>query len=57
MYGLQVDSRKTLNDLEGLHRSDTPFTVTTTNKERPPLLLEPIFVILAGAAAAVVCFL
>ncbi|KAJ8661284.1 hypothetical protein O0I10_003034 [Lichtheimia ornata] len=53
MYGLQVDSRKTLNDLEGLHRSDTPSTVSTTNKERPPLLLEPIFVILAGAAAAV----
>ena len=25
-------------------------------KERPPLMLEPIFVILAGAAAAVVCF-
>ncbi|KAI9492997.1 mitochondrial carrier domain-containing protein [Zychaea mexicana] len=66
MYGLQVDSRKTLHQLEGMHRhhgeKDISHSISTeksanpsniATKERPPLMLEPIFVILAGAAAAV----
>ncbi|KAI9253817.1 mitochondrial carrier domain-containing protein [Phascolomyces articulosus] len=65
MYGLQVDSRKMLHQLEGLHRyrtdeldnnyADVPETgePKSASKERPPLMLEPLFVILAGAAAAV----
>ncbi|KAI7855978.1 mitochondrial carrier domain-containing protein [Circinella umbellata] len=70
MYGLHIDSRKRLHQLEGLHRhhkdkenddieqldvtSTTPITESkVVHKERPPLMLEPIFVILAGAAAAV----
>ncbi|KAI9315653.1 mitochondrial carrier domain-containing protein [Dichotomocladium elegans] len=56
MYGLHVDSRKSLDALEGLRRSgedEAIATASVTPKERPPLLLEPIFVILAGAAAAV----
>ena len=73
MYGLHIDSRKRLHQLEGLHRhhkdkenddieqldvtSTTPITESkVVHKERPPLMLEPIFVILAGAAAAVVCY-
>lgn len=53
MYGLHVDSRKSLKDLETLHQQE-PVKEEKKSKERPPLLLEPLFVILAGAAAAVV---
>ncbi|KAI8082863.1 mitochondrial carrier domain-containing protein [Halteromyces radiatus] len=67
MYGLHVVSSKTLQDLEiswkeqvndliHHHPTKDPLndqTITTIKKERPPLMLEPIFVILAGAAAAV----
>ncbi|KAL1930912.1 hypothetical protein VTP01DRAFT_10049 [Rhizomucor pusillus] len=52
MYGLHVDSRKSLKDLETLHQQE-PVKEEKKSKERPPLLLEPLFVILAGAAAAI----
>lgn len=66
MYGLHVVSSKTLQDLETSwksevselinHRGDSTIAPPTQvlKKERPPLMLEPMFVILAGAAAAVV---
>jgi hypothetical protein len=63
MYGLQVDSRKTLNELEKgwseVHHMDEEeqHSITTSSgkkTERPPLMLEPMFVIFAGAAAAMV---
>ncbi|KAI8332586.1 mitochondrial carrier domain-containing protein [Chlamydoabsidia padenii] len=63
MYGLHVVSSKTLEDLEtswkddvdhSIHQQDKSTTSDqTVKKERPPLLLEPMFVILAGATAAV----
>ncbi|KAI8890591.1 mitochondrial carrier [Backusella circina FSU 941] len=61
MYGLQVDSRKTLNELEKgwnevhhMSEEDQHSIMTSSGKkaERPPLMLEPMFVIFAGAAAA-----
>jgi hypothetical protein len=66
MYGLHVVSSKTLQDLETSwknevselihHHGDSVMAPPTQvlKKERPPLMLEPMFVILAGAAAAVV---
>lgn len=63
MYGLQVDSRKTLNEIEKgwmeVHNMDEVdkhqiISASGKSSERPPLMLEPLFVILAGAAAAVV---
>ncbi|ORX62409.1 mitochondrial carrier [Hesseltinella vesiculosa] len=58
MYGLHVVSSKTLHDLELAWKEDPPTqdnqTITCDNIDRPPLLLEPMFVILAGAFAAVV---
>ncbi|ORZ03121.1 mitochondrial carrier domain-containing protein [Syncephalastrum racemosum] len=58
MYGLHVDSPKTLYALEGRTKEAVDeildaTTVMNKPKERPPLMLEPMFVILAGAAAAV----
>ncbi|KAI8374460.1 mitochondrial carrier domain-containing protein [Radiomyces spectabilis] len=62
MYHLKVDSTKTLSDLESgwndiihssSHEQETAIPETGVKKERPPLLLEPMFVILAGAAAAI----
>ncbi|SAM02601.1 hypothetical protein [Absidia glauca] len=66
MYGLHVVSSKTLEDLEtswnaGAGKQDDPDNTIASpsdqilimKKERPPLLLEPMFVILGGAAAAV----
>lgn len=63
MYGLQVDSRKTLNEIEkgwvevhNMSQEDQHQIISASGKkaERPPLMLEPLFVILAGATAAVV---
>lgn len=63
MYGLQVDSRNTLNEIEKgwsevykMDDTDKNQIMCASGKkaERPPLLLEPLFVILAGATAAVV---
>lgn len=63
MYGLHVDSRKTLNEIEkgwmevhDMNEEDKHRIISESGKsaERPPLMLEPLFVILAGAAAAVV---
>ncbi|OBZ85763.1 Mitochondrial substrate carrier family protein S [Choanephora cucurbitarum] len=62
MYGLQIDSRSTLNEIEkGWHEvhemseeDEHQITCTSGKKaERPPLMLEPLFVILAGATAAI----
>ncbi|KAI8645116.1 mitochondrial carrier domain-containing protein [Parasitella parasitica] len=62
MYGLQVDSRNTLNEIEKgwskvhkMNKEDQHQIVSASGKEaeRPPLMLEPLFVILAGATAAV----
>ncbi|KAI8088450.1 mitochondrial carrier domain-containing protein [Thamnidium elegans] len=62
MYGLQVDSRKTLSEIEkgwkevyNMDEVDKHRIISASGKssERPPLMLEPLFVILAGAAAAV----
>lgn len=63
MYGVQVDSENTLNEIEKgwneVHKmsdEDQHQIVCASGKkaERPPLMLEPLFVILAGATAAVV---
>lgn len=63
MYGVQVDSANTLNEIEKgwneVHKmsdEDQHQIVCASGKkaERPPLMLEPLFVILAGATAAVV---
>jgi hypothetical protein len=63
MYGLQVDSRKTLNEIEKgwkevnrMNEEDQHQITSASGKssERPPLMLEPLFVIFAGATAAVV---
>lgn len=63
MYGLQVDSRKTLNEIEKgwkeVHKMDEAdqhqiISASGKSSERPPLMLEPLFVIFAGATAAVV---
>lgn len=67
MYGLHVVSSKTLEDLEtswnksASKQEDPDNSISSPadqnlimNKERLPLLLEPMFVILGGAAAAVV---
>lgn len=63
MYGLQVDSRNTLNEIEkswaevhNMNDVDKHQIISSSGKksERPPLMLEPLFVILAGATAAVV---
>ncbi|CAO0796133.1 unnamed protein product [Mucor circinelloides] len=62
MYGVQVDSANTLNEIEKgwseVHKmsdEDQHQIVCASGKkaERPPLMLEPLFVILAGATAAV----
>lgn len=62
MYGLQVDSRNTLNEIEkgwtkihNMNEEDQHQIISASGKkaERPPLMLEPLFVILAGATAAV----
>lgn len=63
MYGLQVDSRNTLNEIEKgwsevykMSEEDQNKIVSASGKttERPPLMLEPLFVIFAGATAAMV---
>lgn len=63
IYGVQVDSENTLNEIEKgwneVHKmsdEDQHQIVCASGKkaERPPLMLEPLFVILAGATAAVV---
>ncbi|KAI8979490.1 mitochondrial carrier domain-containing protein [Mycotypha africana] len=62
MYGLQVNSRSTLQKIESNWNDDeeedddneTKITAGPRKKrEKPPLMLEPLFVILAGATAAV----
>ncbi|KAI9279816.1 mitochondrial carrier domain-containing protein [Sporodiniella umbellata] len=59
IYGLHVDSPATIMELEmGWNRAATEesakaVTTPTTNSERPPLILEPLFIIFAGAAAAI----
>ncbi|GAN10549.1 mitochondrial carrier protein [Mucor ambiguus] len=62
MYGVQVDSENTLNEIEKgwneVHKmsdEDQHQIICASGKkaERPPLMLEPLFVILAGATAAV----
>ncbi|KAI8079553.1 mitochondrial carrier domain-containing protein [Gilbertella persicaria] len=61
MYGLQIDS-STLNEIEkgwfevhNMSKEDRHQITCTSGKkaERPPLMLEPLFVILAGAFAAI----
>ncbi|CAO3644148.1 unnamed protein product [Mucor hiemalis] len=61
MYGLQVDSRNTLNEIEKgwnevykMSEEDQNRIISASGKttERPPLMLEPLFVIFAGATAA-----
>lgn len=63
MYGLQVDSRNTLNEIEKgwnevykMSEEDQNRIISASGKttERPPLMLEPLFVIFAGATAAMV---
>ena len=64
MYGLQVDSQNTLSEIEkgwnevykmSKEDQESIISITTGKKtERPPLMLEPLFVIFAGATAAVV---
>lgn len=61
MYGLHVDSSDTIMELEmGWNNMTNDEDVDTTpirsTTERPPMILEPLFIILAGAAAAVVSF-
>lgn len=62
MYGLQIDSKKTLDEIDmgwnEVHKLDEEeqheiIDASGKKTERPPLMLEPLFVILAGAAAAV----
>ncbi|KAG0994974.1 hypothetical protein G6F28_005232 [Rhizopus arrhizus] len=58
MYGLHVDSSDTIMELEmGWNNMTNDEDVDTTPIrsaiERPPMILEPLFIILAGAAAAV----
>ncbi|KAI8068075.1 mitochondrial carrier domain-containing protein [Gongronella butleri] len=55
MYGYHVASSAHLMELEMAWKDDAPAAdveIATSKVDRPPLLLEPMFVILAGAAAA-----
>lgn len=53
IYGLHVDSPATIMELE-MGWDHKISQSKTTIEQRPPLILEPLFIIFAGATAAVV---
>ncbi|KAI7905615.1 mitochondrial carrier domain-containing protein [Cokeromyces recurvatus] len=57
MYGVQVDSSRTLNEIENgwinEEEEEEDQVMHGKDKKRPPLMLEPLFVIFAGATAAI----
>lgn len=59
IYGVHVDSPSTIMELEtgwsSIENDDRPTSSDSCEKrEKPPLMLEPLFVIFAGATAAMV---